>query len=642
MRLQNKLILSGLLFSLFVAPLAQGISNSLFSKQNLYKKGELGSRNGDSLALVHLYEVTGGTEWKIQWDFNQSLENWEGIHLNSLGRVKCLDFDGDANCNAQKNGGNNMKGEIPDINLPFLEHLFLAGNQLTGTIPDFTSMDNLLTLQLCCNHFTGEIPNFSSLPRLNSLELDYNQLTGDVPNFRNLTELENLYLSNNQLSGGVPSFKNLINLKRIYLHQNKLSGHLADLKTPLLLELLLANNSLKGGLPSFEHLLELRYLNLAENNFEGIIPDLQQLTKIRDINLSNNHFEGAIPVFQKQDDLKTLLLENNQLDKGSKIAKLPALNLVSLKGNSLSFDDLMPYKFWLKDIENYELQSFPISDALVRVELGENEILKLDLEETDKNSKFTWFHNGMPLSIENNKNKLFLEEMVEEDLGEYTCVISNPSFSGLEIKSQKFILEEKTKELSTVEPVLVDDTFTFKYSPEHKYSFDITDNDDLENIEYWDIQLLSRPDQGILRKSEKGEYEYYSLPGFSGKIAFEYEICNIASESLCEVGFVELNIIDDISESDLEFELPGTFLPNLGVAYTIPTLEENPDAFSNSTLSIYNQRGQLVYESSPYINDWKGTYLQSSNPIPMGIYFYRFNWNGKYKGVKTGSLALLR
>ncbi len=45
--------------------------------------------------------------------------------------------------------------------------------------------------------------------------------------------------------------------------------------------------------------------------------------------------------------------------------------------------------------------------------------------------------------------------------------------------------------------------------------------------------------------------------------------------------------------------------------------------YPNSTLSIYNQWGQLVYQSNGlYNNDWDGTYLNSGKVLSEGIYFY--------------------
>ena len=111
----------------------------------------IGSRATDSLALVGLAKVTNGDAWTIKWDFSQPLDNWFGVSLNPYGRVKCLDLDGEPDCTSAKKGGNKLKGMMPDIDLPYLEHLFLSGNQLTGQIPDFSKLnDNFCTTITTC------------------------------------------------------------------------------------------------------------------------------------------------------------------------------------------------------------------------------------------------------------------------------------------------------------------------------------------------------------------------------------------------------------------------------------------------------------------------------------------------------------
>jgi hypothetical protein len=251
----NTMNMSNILFFLALFLIGIGISSAYwvenfenFSIEFLGETNRTFSREADSLTLVDFYQKTGGNDWTIQWDLDEPMEKWNGVVLNSFGGVKCIDLDGDPNCNAQKKGGNGLKGAMPNLKLPFLEHLFLAGNQLNGQLPNFENLSKLLTLQLCCNHFSGTIPNFEHLARLNSLELDYNSLTGTVPNFKTLSNLENLYLSNNKLEGTIPNFQNLSNLKRLYLHKNQLSGAFPNFSTPELGRLILADNNIEGSI----------------------------------------------------------------------------------------------------------------------------------------------------------------------------------------------------------------------------------------------------------------------------------------------------------------------------------------------------------------------------------------------------------
>jgi len=59
-----------------------------------------------------------------------------------------------------------LSGSVPNLNLPYLKHLYLGGNNLTGPIPDFDSLPNLRSLYLHKNPLNSTVPNFSNLPKL--------------------------------------------------------------------------------------------------------------------------------------------------------------------------------------------------------------------------------------------------------------------------------------------------------------------------------------------------------------------------------------------------------------------------------------------------------------------------------------------
>lgn len=603
---------------LFLAP---NISDTTLKNDSLYEYteagGKMGSRSQDSLALVDFFEKTNGVNWLNTWDFNQPMDTWFGLHFNSFGRVMCLDLDGNPSCNAVKDKGNNIVGEMPDIDLPFLEHLFLAGNHLSGVIPDFSGMPNLLTLQLCCNSFNGEIPNFSNLPKLNSLELDYNKLTGDVPNFSALAQLENLYLSDNLLTGDVPSFSNLLNVKTIYLHRNKLNGSISKLKTPLLRELLLAFNQIEGNIPDLDNLLDIRVLNLGSNQLTGPIPDLQNMPNLREVNLSNN-----------------------QLSEGGIWKELPALTTVAFQNNKLSFEDLDAHQSWLANFENYQIQNVAGRDELSYVDLEESVTLNTDFDKNFSDNIYTWYQDGIVVSTKTGKSKFSIESATEDDFGKYHCVVTNPSFPTLELRSQQYILESSADEISEKEPALVNDFLTFSYQNSNEYLFNIIDNDDLTGIIHWDVALLASNEIGEITERAPGIYSLKTLPGFEGNIVFEYEICNLQAD-LCKVGLVELTIEKAIFGGATDFELSGSFRPGLESVYIIYDAKKQHQRFENAHLSIVNQNGQVVFESqTPYQNDWAG--LSAGTPLATGIYFYRFSWGMEEENVKAGSLAILR
>jgi gliding motility-associated-like protein len=65
---------------------------------------------------------------------------------------------------------------------------------------------------------------------------------------------------------------------------------------------------------------------------------------------------------------------------------------------------------------------------------------------------------------------------------------------------------------------------------------------------------------------------------------------------------------------------------------------ENIEAFRDSELSIFNEYGQLVYNSAPYMNDWKGTY--NGGRLPDGTYFYVLQFK-ESKKIYKGNITLI-
>ena len=154
-------------------------------------------------------------------------------------------------------GGNQLTGSIPTElgALGSLSQLVLDGNRLTGEIPaELGDLASLEGLWLWDNRLTGAIPTqLGSLPKLRQLALSWNRLSGSIPaELGDLTGLEWLYLGNNRLSGSIPaSLGGLSKLEEIRLENNDLSGpvpwQLGNLEN--LEMLLLQENRLTGCLP---------------------------------------------------------------------------------------------------------------------------------------------------------------------------------------------------------------------------------------------------------------------------------------------------------------------------------------------------------------------------------------------------------
>ncbi|GAB4856734.1 hypothetical protein Ancab_014648 [Ancistrocladus abbreviatus] len=90
---------------------------------------------------------------------------------------------------------------------PLIISVHLSRKNLTGNIPqELTKLSGLEELWLDGNLLTGSIPDFSGCPNLRIIHLENNQLTGHVPSaLTHLQNLKELYLQDNMLSGKLPS-----------------------------------------------------------------------------------------------------------------------------------------------------------------------------------------------------------------------------------------------------------------------------------------------------------------------------------------------------------------------------------------------------------------------------------------------------
>jgi gliding motility-associated-like protein len=71
--------------------------------------------------------------------------------------------------------------------------------------------------------------------------------------------------------------------------------------------------------------------------------------------------------------------------------------------------------------------------------------------------------------------------------------------------------------------------------------------------------------------------------------------------------------------------------------WTILNLELYPE----NSVTIYNRWGNVVYEASPYKNDWNGTFKgNAAEPLPAATYFYVIDTDKKSQEPYTGYIEI--
>ncbi|KAG6683293.1 hypothetical protein I3842_12G005500 [Carya illinoinensis] len=265
------------------------------------------------------------------------------------------------------------------LNLPELEHLYLRGNEFTGSIPKVLfNSSSLLTLDIGDNNFTGNISvEIKQLQGLRVLLLSGNHFTGIIPNQLCLLRMINMMdLSKNDFSGTIPQCLHDINFGKIVAPSFDYSSRMVDLYYLSLgstytykgfsnvdaeyayheyggykeveIEFVTKYKEVEIEFvtkyrPSSYKGYILRYmsgLDFSCNNLTGGIPPmLGQLSSLHALNLSYNQLTGKIPItFSKLAQLESLDLSHNNLsgEIPSALIDLTFLEVFNVANNSLS------------------------------------------------------------------------------------------------------------------------------------------------------------------------------------------------------------------------------------------------------------------------------------------------------------------
>ncbi|MEO1260743.1 MAG: gliding motility-associated C-terminal domain-containing protein [Bacteroidota bacterium] len=163
-------------------------------------------------------------------------------------------------------------------------------------------------------------------------------------------------------------------------------------------------------------------------------------------------------------------------------------------------------------------------------------------------------------------------------------------------------------------------------------------NDDLGNVENWEITVVNSPINGTLALRPDNELVYQPNNRFTGGDAFTYEICNTDCPDQCDMAVVNIRVLAN-NEDEICF-VPNIITPNDDGSndfLTIPCLESE---YTDNNLKIFNRWGDLVHEAQPYQNDWSGTY--KNVPLPPGTYFYVLQLDRNDEHCLQGYFTLTR
>ncbi|XP_047068636.1 receptor-like protein 45 [Lolium rigidum] len=199
-----------------------------------------------------------------------------------------------------KVSNNSLGGMILDgaSNLSFVREIYLDNNQFHGTLPRNLS-GNVYIMDLHSNKMSGELDtSLWNLPLLEALSLARNDLTGDIgPGICTLTSLLLLDLSDNYFTGRISNCNAPLHLEFLSVSRNSLSGFpSAFFNSSYITVLDLSHNQFTGTIEWTQYLYQIKVLLLSGNKFEGqISSNLCHLQHLSIIDISHNIISGPIP-----------------------------------------------------------------------------------------------------------------------------------------------------------------------------------------------------------------------------------------------------------------------------------------------------------------------------------------------------------
>ena len=234
------------------------------------------SHQTDSLALVKIYTVADGANWKEsrRWDLNKPMKEWPGVKLNDDGRV--------IECSITNGTVTSVEWELPAeiATLTELQIFQAVGSKVKGDFPDF----------------------LYDLTKLTKLVVNGNNITGSLSaKVANWTELTNLYVNNNKQFGGTLPVElgTLKKLQNLNIAQTAIGGAVpAELSGCEALSAFMAYETAFTSIPdNWDQWPALKIIQLYGcEQLECPLPaSIGNMKKVTSLQLKNGCFTGNIP-----------------------------------------------------------------------------------------------------------------------------------------------------------------------------------------------------------------------------------------------------------------------------------------------------------------------------------------------------------
>ena len=157
-------------------------------------------------------------------------------------------------------------------------------------------------------------------------------------------------------------------------------------------------------------------------------------------------------------------------------------------------------------------------------------------------------------------------------------------------------------------------------------------NDTLVRYTPITVKVKTGVNTGSLNFNPNGTYSYIPPATFKGRETFIYQVCYDECPNACDIAKVDIDVLSNERTNDVGTNVITPNGDGVNDALVIDGLDPL-SADNQSTITVYNQWGNIVYQASPYKNEWEGKFKDA--PLPDGTYYYVFIKDANTEPIKT-------
>ena len=163
-------------------------------------------------------------------------------------------------------------------------------------------------------------------------------------------------------------------------------------------------------------------------------------------------------------------------------------------------------------------------------------------------------------------------------------------------------------------------------------------------------RIIKFPSQGTASFNSQNGLEYQPNASAKGLDTIIYEICYTECSDVCDTASVYFQNLRNEDPCVIEGDTSNVFTNGLTpngdgnndlLVFRVVSVEDCEINYAKSEIIIYNRWGDIVFEASPYNNDWDGT-NRNGNDLPPGVYYFVLRVTLDKVYSQFGSVILLR